>query len=138
MQPLRLTRAEDQPEAGTPTLEAVQLDVSSLLGTWWNTDKATRGISRLVLLQDGASLIVQAFGACHPEPCDWGKTKAVPFSASVTSRDAMAFTANFDFGFMETTLAVYMKGGILVLDSFNKFKDSSGRCDYFSREFFHN
>jgi hypothetical protein len=50
----------------------------------------------------------------------------------------MAFTARYDFGFMETTLAVYMKGGILVLDSFNSFKDSSGRCDYFTREFYHN
>jgi hypothetical protein len=138
MQLLRMTRGEDQPDAVAPALDQVQLDVSALLGTWWNTDKATRGISKLVLSEAGPSLLVQAFGACQPEPCDWGTAKAVSFSASVTSREAIAFTAHFDFGFMQTTLAVYMKGGILVLDSFNEFKDSSGRCDYFSREFFHN
>jgi hypothetical protein len=142
MQLLRFTRAEDYPEpeapAADPAVDEVQLDVSGLLGTWWNTDKATRGISKLVLSEDGPSLIVHAFGACLPDACDWGKAKAVSFSASVASREAMAFTTHYDFGFMETTLAVYMKGGILVLDSFNAFKDSSGRCDYFSREFFHN
>ena len=49
----------------------------------------------------------------------------------------MAFSAVYDFGFMETLLAAYMKGGILVLDTFNAFKDSSGRASYFTREFFH-
>ncbi len=49
----------------------------------------------------------------------------------------MAFTALFDFGFMESLLAVYLKGGILVLDSFNTFRDDSGRSNYFSPEFFH-
>lgn len=137
MQTLKFSRAEDQPEKA-PGESEVRLDVSPLLGTWWNTDKATRGISKLVLSEERRALVVQAFGACFPDPCDWGKVGASAFSSSVHSREAMAFTAHYDFGFMETTLAVYMKSGILVLDSFNAFKDSSGRCDYFSREFFHN
>jgi hypothetical protein len=43
----------------------------------------------------------------------------------------------YDFGFLVTILAAYAKQGILVLDTFNTFTDSSGRSNYFSREFFH-
>jgi hypothetical protein len=133
----RFTRAEDRPDQEALTQETSRLDVRPLLGTWWNTDKATRGISKLVLSEEGPTLIVRAFGACLPDVCDWGNTEGFPFAESVLSHEAMAFTARYDFSFMETVLAVYLKGGILVLDSFNTFKDSSGRCDYFTREFFH-
>jgi hypothetical protein len=138
MQLLKFTRADDQPTNGTQLHGEAKLDLSQLLGTWWSTDKATRGIRKLVLSEENGALLIHAFGTCVPELCDWGKIAAVPYAANVTSREAMAFTARYDFGFMETTLAVYMKGGILVLDSFNTFKDSSGRCDYFTREFYHN
>ncbi|HEY6350682.1 MAG TPA: hypothetical protein VI636_14860 [Candidatus Angelobacter sp.] len=137
MQTLKFTRADDQPANGTGLEGEPKLDLSHLLGTWWSTDKATRGIRKLVLSEENGTLMVHGFGACLPELCDWGKVPAVPYAANVTSREAMSFTSCYDFGFMETTLAVYMKGGILVLDSFNAFKDSSGRSDYFTREFYH-
>jgi len=137
MQVFKFTRADDQPANGIQLQGDAKLDVSRLLGTWWSTDKATRGIRKLVLSEENGVLMAHGFGACAPELCDWGKTVAVAYTASVTSTEAMAFTARYDFGFMETTLAVYMKGGILVLDSFNAFKDSSGRSDYFTREFYH-
>jgi len=137
VQHLRFTRADDQPADGAQLTTEANPDSSQLVGTWWSTDKGTRGIRKLVLSEENGLLLVRAFGACLPELCDWGKIVAVPYAANVTSREAMAFTARYDFGFMETTLAVYMKGGILVLDSFNAFKDSSGRCDYFTREFYH-
>jgi len=113
------------------------IDVAPLLGTWWATDKATDSVVRLELAERAGSFVVHAFGACTPAPCDWGERPAVPYAAAVSSRDAMAFSAVYDFGFMETLLAAYMKGGILVLDTFNSFKDGSGRASYFTREFFH-
>jgi hypothetical protein len=138
MQLLKFTRTDDQPANGNQIHGEANLNLSQLLGIWWSTDKATGGIRKLILTEENGDLMIHAFGACVPELCDWGKIAAVAYAANVSSRDAMAFTARYDFGFMETTLAVYMKGGILVLDSFNAFKDASGRSDYFTREFYHN
>jgi hypothetical protein len=133
---LQSVRADDQlgELASAPPGE---IDVAPLLGTWWATDKATDSVVRLELADRAGSFVVHAFGACTPAPCDWGERAAVPYAATVSSRDAMAFSAVYDFGFMETLLAAYMKGGILVLDTFNAFKDGSGRASYFTREFFH-
>jgi hypothetical protein len=136
MTTLQSVRADDQlgELASSPPGE---IDVAPLLGTWWATDKATDSVVRLELAERADSFVVHAFGACTPAPCDWGERPAVPYAATVGSRDAMAFSAVYDFGFMETLLAAYMKGGILVLDTFNIFKDGSGRASYFTREFFH-
>ena len=133
---LQSVRADDQlgEFASAPPGE---IDVAPLLGTWWATDKATDSVVKLELADHAGSFVVHAFGACTPAPCDWGERPAVPYAATVGSRDAMAFSAVYDFGFMETLLAAYMKGGILVLDTFNAFKDASGRANYFTREFFH-
>lgn len=138
MEPLKFTRLEDQLPPGGEARPGAAIDSSPLHGTWHNTDKKTRGIVRLVIGPRGeGALSVRAFGACSPSPCDWGEAEGRAFSGGPAEREAMAFTATFDFDFMETTLAVNLKGGILVLDSFNTFKDGSGRFNYFSREFFH-
>ena len=133
---LQSVRADDQLGDLEPAPPG-EIDVGPLLGTWWATDKATESVVKLELADRGGRFVVHAFGACAPTPCDWGERPAVPYAAAVGSRDAMAFSAVYDFGFMETLLAAYMKGGILVLDTFNAFKDASGRASYFTREFFH-
>jgi hypothetical protein len=138
METMKYTRAEDELTLEDGQGAGGSIDPTPLLGAWLNTDKATRGIVKLIIRDDDNAFKVRAFGACVPSPCDWGEAEGHVFSAGVASREGMAFTVSFDFGFMETDLAVYMKGGILVLDSFNTFKDGSGRADYFSREFFHN
>ena len=139
MEPLKFTRLEDQLPSGREAQPEGALDSSPLHGTWHNTDKKTRGIVKLVISAGGGGggLTVRAFGACAPSPCDWGEAAGQAFSSGAAEREGMAFTVTFDFNFMETSLAVYLKGGILVLDSFNTFKDGSGRFNYFSREFFH-
>ena len=139
MDSLRHTKLEDRPAAGVHIESGDGLvDPTPLAGTWYSTDKNARGIVKLVLSERDGALVVHAYGACEPEACDWGEVKGEVFAANVLGRQAMAFTATYDFGFMETSLAVYYKGGILVLDSFNSFKDGSGRSSYFTREFYHN
>ena len=113
------------------------MDPSPLVGTWLATDKSTGGIVKLVLSATPEGFVVHAFGACSPSPCDWGEVKGSVYSDSVASNSGMSFTCTYDFGFLETILAVYLKGGILVLDSFNTFKDDSGRASYFTREFYY-
>src|SRR5689334_16487133 len=135
MTELRFTRAEDLPK--TIHSGIAKVNPEPLVGVWHNTDKATPGIVKLILsLRDG-TFVVRAFGANGSTPHDWGEVDGVVYSAGVDSDEGMAFTARYRFGFLDTTLAVYLKSGILVLDSFNAFDDQSGRSDYFSREFFY-
>jgi len=135
MTELRFTRAEDLPK--TIHSPIAKVNPEPLIGVWHNTDKATPGIIKLILsLRDG-TFVVRAFGANGSTPHDWGEVDGVVYSAGVDSDEGMAFTASYRFGFLDTTLAVYLKSGILVLDSFNAFDDQSGRSDYFSREFFY-
>lgn len=108
-----------------------------LVGHWFATDKEATGVVRLELSQREGALYVRAFGADAPVPRDWGEVEATSYGSAVTATEAMAFTATYDFGFLVTILAAYAKQGILVLDTFNTFTDSSGRSNYFSREFFH-
>ena len=132
---LQFTRTEDLPKGVHKTITTV--DPTPLVGTWLNTDKATPGIVKLILAVRDGSFVVRAFGANGTTPYDWGEVDGAVYSSGVDSDEGMAFTASYRFGFLETILAVYLKSGILVLDSFNAFDDDSGRSDYFSREFFY-
>jgi hypothetical protein len=136
MKTLEYVRVEDQlpDQAAAP---GGTLDPELLVGLWYATDKKATGVVRLELRQHEDALKVRAFGAGAIEPYDWGEITATAYGAGVTATDAMAFSAVYDFGFLVTILAAYAKQGILVLDTFNTFTDSSGRSNYFSREFFH-
>ena len=102
-----------------------QVDPSPMFGTWHNTDKQTGGIVRMALAERNGIFIVHAWAAGSPDLYDWGEVAATAHAANVHSHEGMAF------------LAAYTKRGILVLDTFNTFKDGSGRSNYFTRELFH-
>jgi hypothetical protein len=116
---------------------AGELVLDPLLGTWYATDLEADGLVRLVLGTADGRLTIRAFGADDPQPQDWGEVPAEAFGATVTASTAMAFSAVYRFDFLTVVLAAYGKQGILVVDTFNTFTDSSGRSNYFSREFFH-
>jgi hypothetical protein len=136
MEAATLMRSEERLPAGVAPPGGIA-DLSALLGTWLNTDKNTGGLVRMTLGGTPEAFTVQSWGAAAPEPQDWGAAPATAYAAGVGSPAGMAFSATYDFGFVESFLAAYTKGGILVLDTFNVFKDGSGRSNYFSREFFH-
>jgi hypothetical protein len=81
--------------------------------------------------------MLRAFGAGERSPRDWGETAALPHVSSLSSREVSGFTAHYDFGFMETQIAANIKYGTLVIQSYNSFRDGSGRPAYFNREFFY-
>jgi hypothetical protein len=131
---MRYTRANDRPEvAGLPPARR-RVDAAPLTGTWVNFDKATRGIVRVVLAEKEGAFVVRAYGACAPEPCDWGEVRGEVFAAGIAQGEAVGFKSFYDFGFMETLLAAYLNKRLLVLDSYNVFKDGSGRSRYFFRD----
>jgi hypothetical protein len=136
MTSLEYVRAEDQlPAHAEPP--GGKLNLAPLAGIWYATDKEATGIVRLELQDNDGALLIRAFGADLDDPYDWGEVPATPYGAGVTSVEAVAFSAIYDFGFLVTILSAYLRQGILVLDTFNTFTDSSGRANYFSREFFH-
>jgi hypothetical protein len=132
---MHYVRAEDRLPNGDAA-PGGRVDPAPMLGTWFATDKQSAGVVKLELAERDSGFVVRAFGA-SPDPIDWGEVPAIAYAKSVVSDEGMAVSAVFDFGFEESLLAAYSKGGILVLDTFNTFKDGSGRSAYFSREFFH-
>lgn len=136
MQSLRYTRARDQITGVAKQAHRI-IHPSLLVGDWVNTDKATRGIVRLVLSSLDGRFQVQAFGACRPRACDWGVVEGEIYSDGVGTDLAVGFQAFYEFQFKETMLAAYLNQRILVVDSYHTFKDGSGRSRYFSRDHFH-
>lgn len=112
-------------------------DPAPALGTWFNCNRDTGEIVRLELAARDGALVLRAFGAGEPASIDWGETPTVPHVSSLSSREVAGFTARYDFGFMETQIAANLKYGVLVIQSYNRFRDDSGRPCYFTREFFH-
>jgi len=138
MESVKYMRVQDCPETEAGRRAEGEVDLSAFAGAWLNTNHATRGIVKIVLSIRGRDLMVQVFGACDPAPCSWGEVRAeAAYANSISAREGAGFTALYDFGFMETQLQANLNQGLLVVGSFNRFKDESGRSDYFSREFFH-
>jgi hypothetical protein len=135
MESLKYTRANDLPKDGGGNGDAT-VDASPLTGTWINMDVTSGGIAKIVLSSEGGQTKVRAFGACSPDLCDWGEAKAAVYSIGVDSSEAVGFEAVYDFGFMETLLAAYLNKRLLVVDSYNTFKDGSNRSRYFFRDHF--
>jgi hypothetical protein len=134
MESLKQTRANDLLRVNSES--EIIVDASPLVGAWTNMDVSSRGVVKVILSSEKGALKVQAFGACSPSPCDWGAVKGAIYSIGVDSNMAVGFEAVYDFGFMETMLAAYLNKRLLVVDSYNTFKDGSGRPRYFFRDHF--
>jgi hypothetical protein len=108
----------------------VALDLTPLLGTWFNVDVHTRGIPKLEIKRVGNELSLHVFGACTPTFCDWGVVPAMAFADNVCSIPAIAFSAQYKFGFKETLVVGRLQFGALFVETFDHFIDGSGRADY--------
>ena len=110
------------------------VDLSHFLGTWINTFRDTRSITQFVLAQANPGYTITAYVSNGVG--DLGAAEVVPFAPNVDSRKADGFTARYDFEFLEMSLAAYYAKGLIVVSQYTRFKDESGRPDYFNREFF--
>jgi hypothetical protein len=103
-----------------------------IVGTWVNCDHATRGLVRLMIAASGKEITVHGFGACSPNPCDWGVVNGLVYAANVTSNTAVGFTATYNFSFKQTVVIGHLMNGALIVETFDHFTDASGRADYYS------
>ena len=111
------------------------LSLKNLVGTWSTCDKNTRNIVRVVLGAKGSSLTVQVFGACSPTPCDWGVVAGIAYGDNVSATEATAFSAAYSFSFKDVIVTGRLDNGTLIVETYNKFKDGSGRSNYYTRTY---
>jgi hypothetical protein len=112
------------------------IDISALPGTWINSNPDTNGIARIVMSESAGNLTLQTYAVGPERLIDWGTVAVDVFASTPSSRVAAGFTCAYDFGFVETQLQGMIMKGLLVLAQLHRFKDESGRADYFVREYF--
>ena len=100
-------------------------------GLWVNEDDQTRGITKCKITHKDNSLIVQMWGSCTPQDCDWGKNET-----DGEEKGANRFELLWDQGFAESTVTYELVEGKLKLTNKRHFKDNSGRPDYTTTEYF--
>ena len=99
----------------------------SFAGRWTNTNRATSGITRLVITHAGSHYRVHAWGKCHPRDCDWGTVTAVAYGRSPGSPAPVMLSAVFNQRTGETTLIVERHGGKLTARVLTRFKAAQAR-----------
>jgi hypothetical protein len=107
--------------------------IGSMNGTWVNVDPKTRGLVRIEIRDKK----IHPYGACHPDPCDWGVLKAKVFAASVDSDSAAALLAKRSTISQRSEITLSLeRNGRLRAEIFTHFTDGSGRADYRSIDYF--
>ena len=112
------------------------IDTKALPGTWINSNPDTNGIARIVISESAGSLTLQTYAVGPDRLIEWGTVGVNVFASSPSSRMAAGFSCTYDFGFVETQLLGMIMKGLLVLAQLHRFKDESGRADYFVREYY--
>lgn len=120
------------------TFEPVPL---AFAGVWKNKDDLTRGITKLDIKVEGTAVSVEAWGACHPHDCDWGRTTAIPYKRDVSSQAGIvAIAAPFKTTFAERLLIINFVGidhrAALEVQDLTQFTDNTGRSNYAATNFF--
>jgi hypothetical protein len=138
MHELASIKFDDKPSQETEFADAHApvVDLSHLLGTWINTCRETGSFSRFTLARSASGYLIEVLAATDGGPRGLGSTVVRPFAPNVNSGKADGFTAAYDFGFLEMSLAAYCAKGLIVVSQYTHFKDDSARPDYFNREFF--
>jgi len=126
----------ERPDRIEARVAAEKLDLSDLTGTWLACDRNTGNLVRVDIGTRGSSLTVHAFGACTPSPCDWGTVKGIAYAANVSSAQAIAFSARYEFSFKNAIVTGHLDSGSLVVETYNEFTDGSGRSNYYTRGYY--
>jgi hypothetical protein len=111
-----------------------------LFGTWVNTNASSNSVKQVVIAPTRiGNVTVDAFGACVPTYCEWGKVPAIVYGANVSSPTGATFQTNQRFlsGGKEWSrtalLGQVVKTSVglrLKLRELTVFEDGSGRKNY--------
>ena len=114
------------------------LDLGAFPGTWVNSNPDTPGFTKVEFqVSDDGRLACRVVGIGPDGPIDWGYADDIELYGATPSAAKMGgFTARYSFDFMDVQLEGNLNKGLMVLVTLTRFKDNSGRCDYFMREYF--
>lgn len=105
-------------------------------GNWVNTNTGPKSLVSV----DIRGTEVHPFGACHPNPCDWGELRAVAYGPSVgaaVQRSAEALVAIRHTSYSVVILLIEpSRNHDLRVSTFTRFTDNSGRSPFTVTEFF--
>lgn len=119
---------------------------ASLVGTWVNTNAATRSVKQIdIVARRGGNIAVDAFGACTPTACQWGLVPANVYGPNVSSTSGAAFQTDQAFFSGKTEWSrTQLQGSVrrtavglrLTVRELTAFEDGSGRHNYTVTETF--
>lgn len=101
--------------------------LNTFSGKWMNVDPNTSGITTISIQMNSADVMVQAWGKCHPQDCDWGKVKARAYGKSVTDdvkKNTEAIIAEFNNSGIHSILMIRMDRSGLSVQFFTNFADN--------------
>ncbi len=108
-----------------------------VLGHWVNTNPSTGLIKEVTIEKEGNDYIFIVYGKGKENKLvEWGKSKCLTYYSNIHADTIEGFTTTFDLEFMDIQLSANVKYGVLVLQMFSRFKDGSGRNNYYAREFY--
>lgn len=121
--------------SATVSVPLAALDLSALIGTWINTNAASRGVMRLEIAPVADGMLSVHAHAGQP----WGPAVAHPYSTDgFEAREALAFNATVDARSLEVRLQANIKAGVLVIAYLTRFREpEAGHSNYFVREFYY-
>ena len=108
-------------------------------GDWVNDDPDTRYIARIVIgPEDRDTVVVNAYGACDPEPCDWEAVNGWFSGGSPNGYDVVAHYDNVGQTVKRVDLSMLLDryAGLLTVHEHYSFYDSE-RPDESLDETFH-
>lgn len=116
---------------------AGNLDLSSLIGRWRNTNPATGGIAEIHVSQVENGLEIGVFGARSPDLCNWGIRPATTYAYEITGEIVAGFELTYEFEDQQALVTAIHNRGVLVIHTYHKFKDDGLRTNFICKEFFH-
>ena len=71
---------------------------TALVGTWVNTNPATNSVRQIdITALRGGNIGVDAFGACHPSLCEWGRVPGIVYGPNASATTGTSFQTNQRF-----------------------------------------
>ena len=113
------------------------IDLSPLLGEWFNTKSDTNYIKKLILSHPNDSLIINTYGSSDESLIHWGEVEVIPYGSEKSPMIAGGFHGLYNLDGIETLLVSNCKLGIMVIQSYTRYLDGSSRSKHFGREFFY-
>lgn len=106
-----------------------------LEGEWTAVSPNTRGLTRVVVTSDGEGSFVEAWGRCHPQDCEWGRTLLTPVGKGVEDRSFKSGFAIWEPGFASKYVMFSLDRRMLRVETVTVFRDRSRRSSYRSIEY---